>query len=110
MAYQEGTILKGIAGFYYVATVGSGIYACRARGIFRKEGKKPLVGDRVRIEILDEQAKEANLTGIFPRKNELIRPAVANIDQALLLFALSIVPLVTCGILCRIQYRRVTRI
>ena len=85
---MDGTIIKGIAGFYYVQTVGSGIYACKARGIFRKERKKPLVGDRVRIEVLDERDKEANLTEILPRVNELFRPAVANVDQVMLLFAL----------------------
>ena len=88
MASLTGTIIKGIAGFYYVATVGSGIYACRARGIFRKEKTKPLVGDRVEIEVLDEKDKEANLIRIQPRKNALIRPAVANVDQAMLLFSL----------------------
>ena len=103
----KGTIIKGISGFYYVAVEaasdaaprvdlpanlapreGMRIYQCRARGIFRKEKKKPLVGDRVRIEILDEEAAEANLTDILPRKNELIRPAAANVDQAVVFFAL----------------------
>ena len=88
MASLKGTIIKGIAGFYYVATVESGIYACRARGIFRKDNQKPLVGDRVEIEVTDEQDKEANVVRILPRKNALIRPAVANVDQAMLLFAL----------------------
>ena len=88
MTRLSGTIVKGIAGFYYVSTVESGIYACRARGIFRKDGKKPLVGDRVTIEVLDEKDKEANLIELLPRKNALIRPAVANVDQAMVLFAL----------------------
>ena len=83
-----GKIVKGIAGFYYVSVVGTGIYECRAKGIFRKEKKKPLVGDNVRIEILDEEEKEGNLIEILPRKNELIRPAVANIDQAMVIFAM----------------------
>ena len=88
MTSLKGTIIKGIAGFYYVATVESGIYACRARGIFRKEKKKPLVGDLVEVEVTDEKDREASLTRILPRRNSLIRPAVANIDQALVLFAL----------------------
>ena len=75
-------------GFYYVDVEESGIYECKAKGIFRKEGQKPLVGDLVEIEILDEAEKTGNMTRILPRKNELIRPAVANIDQALVIFAL----------------------
>lgn len=83
-----GKIIKGIAGFYYVDVVGSGIYECKAKGIFRKEKKKPLVGDEVEITVLDEEAREGNLIQILPRKNELVRPAVANIDQALIIFAM----------------------
>lgn len=49
--------MKGIAGFYYVDVEESGIYECKAKGIFRKEGQKPLVGDLVEIEILDEVEK-----------------------------------------------------
>ena len=67
--------MKGIAGFYYVDVEESGIYECKAKGIFRKEGQKPLVGDLVEIEILDEAEKTGNMTRILPRKNELIRPA-----------------------------------
>ena len=83
----KGKIIKGIAGFYYVHVVESGVYECKAKGIFRKEKTKPLVGDNVEIEILDEKEREGNLTQILPRKNELIRPAVSNIDQALVVFA-----------------------
>ena len=64
--------MKGIAGFYYVDVEESGIYECKAKGIFRKEGQKPLVGDLVEIEILDEVEKTGNMTRILPRKNELI--------------------------------------
>lgn len=85
---MQGKIMKGIAGFYYVDVVGSGIYECKAKGIFRKEKKKPLVGDNVEITVLDEAAREGNLVQILPRKNELIRPAVANVDQALIIFAM----------------------
>ena len=85
---MTGKIIKGIAGFYYVDVEESGIYECKAKGIFRKEGQKPLVGDLVEIEILDEAEKTGNMTRILPRKNELIRPAVANVDQALVIFAL----------------------
>ncbi len=86
---MQGKIIKGIAGFYYVHVVGSGVYECKAKGIFRKEKIKPLVGDNVEIEILDESEKEGNITRILPRSNELIRPAVANIDQVLVVFAVA---------------------
>ncbi|MCM1257242.1 MAG: ribosome small subunit-dependent GTPase A [Roseburia sp.] len=84
---MKGKIVKGIAGFYYVHVTPSGIYECKAKGIFRKDKKKPLVGDDVELDILDEEEMEGNITEILPRKNELIRPAVANVDQALLVFA-----------------------
>lgn len=85
---MTGKIIKGIAGFYYVHTEEKGIYECKARGIFRNQQIKPLVGDNVLITILDEQEKEGNITEILPRRNELLRPAVANIDQALVFFAI----------------------
>ena len=91
--YIHGKIVKGIAGFYYVygednSGKGGRIYECKAKGIFRKENKKPLVGDDVRMEILEEDAQTGNIVELLPRKNELIRPAVANIDQALVIFAI----------------------
>ncbi len=86
---MQGKIIKGIAGFYYVDVVESGVYECKAKGIFRKEKIKPLVGDDVEIEILDEEEKSGNITEILPRKNELIRPASANVDQALVVFAVA---------------------
>lgn len=82
-----GRIVKGISGFYYVFVAGSGIYECKAKGAFRKQGMKPLVGDHVEIEVLDEAAHLGNVEKILPRQNALIRPAVANIDQALVIFA-----------------------
>ena len=86
---MKGKIIKGIAGFYYVHVVESGVYECKAKGIFRKDGVKPLVGDDVEIEITHEKDMEGNIIRILPRKNELIRPAVANIDQALVVFAVT---------------------
>lgn len=82
-----GKIIKGISGFYYVHVVEAGIYECRAKGVFRNRKLKPLVGDNVEIDVLDEEAKKGNVIEILPRMNELIRPAVANINQALLIFA-----------------------
>ena len=84
-----GKIIKGIAGFYYVHVVESGIYECKAKGVFRKEKIKPLVGDIVEIDILNEAEKKGNIIEILERQNELIRPAVANIDQALVVFAVT---------------------
>ena len=86
---MQGKIVKGIAGFYYVHVVESGLYECKAKGAFRKEKIKPLVGDVVEIDVLDEQEKTGNIIDILERKNELIRPAVANIDQALVVFAVT---------------------
>lgn len=83
-----GKIMKGIAGFYYVHVEGRGVYECKAKGIFRKEGIKPLVGDDVELDILDETEMLGNIRKILPRGSELIRPAVANVDQALVLFAI----------------------
>lgn len=85
---MQGKIVKGIAGFYYVHVAESGIYECKAKGIFRKDKRKPLVGDNVELDILDEAEKLGNITCLLPRKNQLIRPAVANVDQALVIFAM----------------------
>ena len=84
---MQGKIIKGIAGFYYVYAEDGKTYECRAKGIFRKDGKKPLVGDNVIFEVTHEKDMEGNITTLLPRKNSLIRPAVANVDQALVIFA-----------------------
>ena len=86
---MQGKIIKGIAGFYYVHVVESGVYECKAKGVFRKDGLKPLVGDNVEMEATHEKDMEGNIMKILPRKNELVRPAVANIDQALVVFAVT---------------------
>lgn len=85
---MQGKIIKGIAGFYYVYIEKKGIFECKAKGIFRNKSIKPLVGDNVMIDIIDEQERKGNIVRILERKNELIRPAVANIDQAMIVFAL----------------------
>ena len=84
---MQGKIIKGIGGFYYIHTGEAGIYECKAKGVFRNKKIKPLVGDDVEISILDEAEKKGNVDRILPRKNELIRPAVANVDQAMVIFA-----------------------
>ena len=85
---MQGKIIKGIAGFYYVYGEDEVLYECKAKGIFRKDNQKPLVGDNVEITILDQQEQTGNLIRILPRRNSLIRPAVANVDQAFVIFAL----------------------
>lgn len=82
----QGKIIKGIGGFYYVDTE-KGIYECRARGIFRKQKITPLVGDRVRISVVDEENKKGVVEEIDERDTELIRPPIANVDKALIVFA-----------------------
>lgn len=84
---MQGRIMKGIAGFYYVQVECRGLYECKAKGSFRNQKIKPLVGDLAEIEILNEEEKEGNIVRIFPRSTELVRPAVANVDQALVIFA-----------------------
>lgn len=86
---MEGKIIRSIAGFYYVHTDGTGVFECKAKGIFRNNNEKPLVGDNVSLDILDREQMSGNITRILPRKNSLIRPAVANTDQAVIIFAAS---------------------
>lgn len=83
---EEGIIIKGVGGFYYVQIRDSNIIECKARGKFRKENIIPMVGDHVLIEIYD--SKKGVIEEILPRKNQLIRPPVSNIDQAIIVFAL----------------------
>ncbi len=84
---MQGKIVKGIAGFYYVHVAGHDIYECKAKGVFRKNHEKPLVGDNCDIEVIDEDKKTGNIVKILNRQNSLIRPNVANVDQALVIFA-----------------------
>lgn len=85
---MQGKIIKGIAGFYYVYVEGRGTYECKAKGIFRKDHVKPLVGDDVIVDVLDEGEMLGNIRQILPRRSALVRPAVANVDQALIIFAI----------------------
>ena len=86
---MTGKIIKGIAGFYYVNDGENRVYQCRAKGVFRNRKIKPLVGDNVEFSVLDDETLEGNIDEILPRKNALVRPAVANVDQAMVLFALA---------------------
>ncbi|MEG2193737.1 MAG: ribosome small subunit-dependent GTPase A [Terrisporobacter sp.] len=82
----DGRIMKGIGGFYYVDTE-DGLYECRARGIFRKNKQTPLVGDRVQISVVDEEKKIGVVETLYKRDSELIRPPIANIEKALIVFS-----------------------
>lgn len=84
-----GKIVKGIAGFYYVHVANEGIYECKARGVFRNKKIKPIVGDNVEIEINDKDNLKGNIINILPRKNELYRPLITNIDQIVITFAVA---------------------
>ena len=79
---RQGVIIKALSGFYYVA-VGERTLACRARGKFRKTGESPLVGDRVTV--LPEGTDQGTVRAILPRRNQFLRPAVANVDALVLL-------------------------
>ena len=80
----KGKILKGIGGFYYIEAAGV-VYECKARGVFRKQKITPLVGDEVSVTIRHDG--ENTIDTIYPRKNFLVRPPVANIEQLFILSA-----------------------
>lgn len=84
---MEGKIVKALSGFYYVRTENKALYECKAKGAFRNENITPLVGDDVVFDVISEFEKTGNVTEIKPRKNSLIRPAVANVDQAMVVFS-----------------------
>ena len=77
---MRGRIIKGIAGFYYVRC-GDRVYECRAKGVFRKDNRKPLVGDWVEMDVLDEAEALGNISQLLCRDSELIRPAVARSEE-----------------------------
>lgn len=87
-ARLRGKIIKGIAGTYTVKADNDIEYACKAKGAFRKDGIKPVIGDNVVIDIISEESRDGNIVEILPRSNAMIRPAVANIDMALIVAAL----------------------
>jgi ribosome biogenesis GTPase len=83
----KGSIVKALSGSYYVQTA-EGLITCRARGLFRKTGQSPLVGDWVTIT---RSGPEGTVETIAPRRNDFVRPAVANVD-ALVIFASAAIP------------------
>ena len=82
-----GKIIKGIAGFYYVHNGHSRVFECKAKGIFRNKNIKPLVGDDVEFDVIDDAEGTGNIVEICERKNSIVRPAAANVDQAVIVFA-----------------------
>ena len=85
---MQGKIIKGVGGFYYIHLPDNRIFECKAKGVFRNQNIKPMVGDNVLMDIIDEQALTGNIRDILPRENSLIRPMVSNVDQAVIIFAL----------------------
>lgn len=81
----EGKIIKALAGFYYVWTDENEVIQCRGRGVFRKNKITPLVGDEVVFQA--ENDREGYILEVKERKNELVRPPIANVDQAILIFS-----------------------
>lgn len=80
----QGQIRKALSGFYYVEQNGK-LIQCRGRGIFRNRGESPLVGDMV--DFTKDSESDGSVDKIYPRKNELVRPPIANVDQAILVFS-----------------------
>lgn len=81
---MDGTIIKGIGGFYYVKAADNNVYECKARGIFRNEHITPVIGDNVSVDVKNGKG---SITQIFPRRTQLVRPSVANIDILVLVAA-----------------------
>lgn len=82
----EGQIRKAISGFYYVKSEDGNLVQCKGRGVFKLRGISPLVGDFVTI--VQDGDNDATITEVHERKNELVRPPIANVDQALLVFSI----------------------
>lgn len=83
---KTGKLIKGIGGFYYVKCDGE-VYECKARGNFRKQKISPLVGDNVEFNVFENS--ENAIENILPRKNELIRPPLANLDTLFIVSSLT---------------------
>ncbi len=81
---MQGIIVKGIGGFYYIKAADNNVYECKARGVFRNEKITPVIGDNVEIDIKNGKG---SIVKIFERRNELIRPSVANTDMLVLVVA-----------------------
>lgn len=82
----KGRIIKAYSGFYYVKA-DNNIYTCKARGVFKKDNIKPLVGDLVELEELTDKDVNGNIVAVLPRTSEIIRPSVANVDTVVIVFS-----------------------
>lgn len=82
-----GKIVKAVSGFYYVRTENYSLVECKAKGTFKHNNVSPLVGDDVQFELTDGATMKGLIVDIYPRFNELKRPPVANVDQAMVVFA-----------------------
>lgn len=85
---HRGRLIKGIGGFYYVDVNGK-IFECKPRGLFRKKNIVPVIGDYVKIDILDYENRKGVIEKIEARRNELTRPPVSNVDQVIVTFAVA---------------------
>ncbi len=85
---EKGLIVKSLGGFYYVKLADGRVISCRAKGGFRNSGETPFVGDTVDIRIVSEELLEGYVEKIYPRKNKIVRPPVANIDRLIIVSAL----------------------
>lgn len=88
---MRGKIIRGVGGLYHVCASDGQfpmVFECRAKGIFRRDGRKPLPGDEVEMDVLDREKGLGNIRELLPRRSGLIRPAVANVDQALVIFSI----------------------
>ena len=100
---MTGKIIKGIAGFYYIHNGQDKVYACKAKGIFRNRGIKPVVGDNVKFTVLDEEALEGNIAEILPRTNVLVVFAITQpdpnfnlLDRFLIMMLAQDIPVTIC--------------
>ena len=105
---MQGRIIKGIGGFYYVLTE-NGTYTCKAKGVFRHDNTRPLVGDNVDIDVVLGEEMVGNVSNIRNRKNTLIRPNVANVDQAISSLLKHISTGIPCALYCKIILSSVTK-
>ena len=80
MSIVRGKIVRGVGGLYTVYSEGGSEIPCRARGLFRHEGQTPLAGDDVLLSLPEDGTEEARISELLPRKNSLLRPAMANLS------------------------------
>lgn len=103
----EGLIIKALSGFYDVL-VDEKVYTCKGRGVFRKKNITPLVGDHVTISINDDGS--GTIENVLERKNELVRPPIVNVDQAIIVSSIvypDFSPLLLDRFLVLVEYKNI---